>query len=60
MLLLFWLPILLREFIYTALRWLFTSLTPELVSLLWSFHNGIQFVYHTVKNALPLKTLVRS
>ena len=60
MLLLFWLPILLCEYLGQVF-WC-NLLTPknQLVSMLWAFHNGVRFAFQTMKLALPVKIPFRS
>ena len=58
MLLLFWIPILLREFALSPM-----TLSPGAyfftpVALLWAFVHGVRIAIHSVRTAGPLRALL--
>jgi hypothetical protein len=53
MLLVFWLPILLRMFFLLKTQHIRLMVFFPLVSLLWAIHTGIQFTYQTFKTVFP-------
>ena len=60
MLLLFWVPVLCREFL-TRFIVVFRADLWAPVSLLWAFHNGLRLIFQTVKTVLPaIRTPLRT
>jgi hypothetical protein len=59
MLMLFWIPILIRElklYIYVVFKGLMTLV---LVALLWAFAHGVRIAMHSVRTMGPLRALLR-
>jgi hypothetical protein len=59
MLMLFWIPILIRElkgYTCVALQGLITLV---LVALLWAFAHGVRIAMHSVRTMGPLRALLR-